>query len=195
MARPKEFDRDVALGAALRVFLEQGYERTTTDDLRRAMGIGRQSLYDTFGDKHDLYLEAFARYNTQSIASFLRGLAGGTSTPDALVRALTSFADDPGGELALGCLGINASCEFGRSDVEVSALIDASSKTFSRVIRELVLSGKARGEFRANVDERKASAFLVATLAGMKVSARAGVSRRALREIAGIAVLALTTNS
>src|SRR6267142_1909851 len=58
MARPREFDRDAAVQRAMSVFWRKGYAATSTDDLLRAMNIGRQSMYDTFGDKHRLYLEA-----------------------------------------------------------------------------------------------------------------------------------------
>ncbi|WP_155737462.1 TetR/AcrR family transcriptional regulator, partial [Agrobacterium tumefaciens] len=62
MARPREFDRDAALEKALRVFWSKGFAATSTDDLREAMGIGRQSLYGAFGDKRKLYLEALDAY-------------------------------------------------------------------------------------------------------------------------------------
>ncbi len=58
MARPKEFDRDKALESALATFRKNGFGATTTDDLRLAMGIGRQSFYDTFKGKREIYLEA-----------------------------------------------------------------------------------------------------------------------------------------
>jgi TetR/AcrR family transcriptional regulator, transcriptional repressor for nem operon len=191
MARPRQFDRDVALDAALRVFLVQGYEATTTDDLRLAMGIGRQSFYDTFGDKHSLYLEALQRYNTRSIANFMQGLLKGDSSRTALEKALTSFAEDPQGELALGCMGINAVCEFGRADEQVSALIDASQVAFSKALRLVLGQGKANGEFAEALDETQAVNFLISTLAGMKVSARAGASTESLNHIARFAVRAL----
>ena len=57
MARPKEFDRDSALQKAVDVFCDRGYDGTSTEELLRAMDISRQSLYDTFGDKRQLYLD------------------------------------------------------------------------------------------------------------------------------------------
>ena len=58
MARPKEFDRDSALRKAIRLFSQQGFAATSTDDLMRAMDVGRRSMYDTFGDKRALFLKA-----------------------------------------------------------------------------------------------------------------------------------------
>src|SRR5260370_35536195 len=74
MARPREFDRDEALKRALAVFWEKGYEATSTDDLIRAIGIGRQSMYDTFGDKHQLYLEALRLYEANTGAALFKRL-------------------------------------------------------------------------------------------------------------------------
>src|ERR1700674_2814563 len=62
MARHKEFDREEALQKAMEVFWARGYEAASIQDLVRHMGINRQSLYDTFGDKHALYLQALDRY-------------------------------------------------------------------------------------------------------------------------------------
>ncbi len=66
MARPKEFDRDSALGLALGLFWEKGYGNTSTDMLLRCMQISRQSLYDTFGDKKQLYLHALSVYTEKT---------------------------------------------------------------------------------------------------------------------------------
>src|SRR5258708_36662868 len=62
MARQKEFDRDEVLHKAMEVFWTRGYEAASIQDLVRHMGINRQSIYDTFGDKHSLFLEALDRY-------------------------------------------------------------------------------------------------------------------------------------
>jgi AcrR family transcriptional regulator len=62
MARPKEFYRDAAVDRGMSVFWLKGYAATSTDDLLQAMNIGRQSTYDTLGDKRRLYVEALERY-------------------------------------------------------------------------------------------------------------------------------------
>ena len=69
MARPKEFDQEKALRKAIRLFSQQGFAATSTDDLMRVMGIGRQSMYDTFGDKRALFLKALKMYAAQSVHS------------------------------------------------------------------------------------------------------------------------------
>jgi AcrR family transcriptional regulator len=69
MARPREFDQENALRKAIRLFSQQGFAATSTDELMRLMGIGRQSMYDTFGDKRALFLKALDLYVTESIQS------------------------------------------------------------------------------------------------------------------------------
>jgi len=191
MARPKEFDRDEALDVALRVFRAKGFEGTTTDDLRLAMKIGRQSMYDTFGDKRQLYLEALKRYHSRSIIQFMESLEGGGSAQCALRDALGRFANQDTDDLALGCMGINAVCEFGRSDAQVNAIIDAGGSAFIVAFKDLIAKGKEQGEFRSDLDEDKAASYLLSILSGMKVSARAGATTESIIDIAGLAVRAL----
>jgi TetR/AcrR family transcriptional repressor of nem operon len=69
VARPREFDPDKALRAAIRLFSQQVFAATATDDLMRVMGNGRQSMYDTFGDKRALFLKALEMYVTESVRS------------------------------------------------------------------------------------------------------------------------------
>src|SRR5260370_5088868 len=69
MARTKEFDPDKALKIAVNVFWRLGYEHTSLETLMRAMGISKQSLYDTFGDKRSIYFRAMSRYRDDTNAS------------------------------------------------------------------------------------------------------------------------------
>jgi len=74
MARPKAFDTDEALDAAVAVFRDHGYEGSSASMLVGAMGIGRQSLYDSFGDKWQLYCAALRRYTTTEVQAHLQTL-------------------------------------------------------------------------------------------------------------------------
>ncbi|MCE7002789.1 TetR/AcrR family transcriptional regulator [Kibdelosporangium philippinense] len=76
MPRTKEFDPDAVLRSALNLFWRKGYEATSIQDLVDHLGIGRASMYATFGTKHDLYLRALDLYCER-----VSGTAGATLFP------------------------------------------------------------------------------------------------------------------
>ncbi|MDL2405573.1 TetR/AcrR family transcriptional regulator [Rhizobium calliandrae] len=191
MARHKEFDRDEALSAAIRVFSDHGYEGTSTDDLLKAMKISRQSMYDTFGDKRSLYLEALKRYNADSLARILADLKGDRSALARIEVALVAFAARPASEATRCCLGVSAICEFGRADAEVATLTDEASRILSSSLESVIRAGIASGDFAADLDVTSAVHFLGATLSGMKVGARGGASPETLTSIAHMALKSL----
>jgi TetR/AcrR family transcriptional regulator, transcriptional repressor for nem operon len=191
MARPKEFDRDTALQEAVNLFCNHGYEGTSTDALLHAMRISRQSLYDTFGDKRQLYLEALQQYVANSVAEQIRALNNGTSVLAGLEAALLAFAAKSGAVEAPGCMGIGATCEFGVSDQEVTALIATADKTLQSSLERRIKEGKASGEISPEVSPRAGAQFIKATFFGIKIAARGGASAAALREIAQMAIRSL----
>jgi AcrR family transcriptional regulator len=192
MARHKEFERDEALSAAIRIFSDHGYEGTSTDDLLKAMKISRQSMYDTFGDKRSLYLEALQQYNADSISRLIADINSEGSPRKGLEAALITFASRPADEAQRGCLGVGAVCEFGRSDPDVAMLTDSSSRILASAIEAILRTGIERGEFAADLDVKMAVLFLGSTLSGMKVSARNGAPPEALRGIARLALRSLS---
>src|SRR5258707_7610975 len=110
MPRPKEFDREVVLATAREVFWRQGYKATSTEDLRLAMSIGRQSFYDTFGSKKQLYLEVLRRYNADGLQAFASTLPTTASPLAALLSILLSFSKPHPHQLALRCIRVGAKC-------------------------------------------------------------------------------------
>src|SRR3954462_13807901 len=103
MPRPRGFDRDQALRRAMTVFWEHGYEATSTDDLLRAMGIGRQSMYDAFGDKHRLYLEALQLYETAAGAALVERITTAPSPWAAIRDHVLAVAEGSPRDRARGC--------------------------------------------------------------------------------------------
>lgn len=191
MARPKEFDRDSALQAAIAVFADHGYEGSSTETLLGAMKISRQSLYDTFGDKRRLYLEALQRYNADSVAELLDAMHEGGSPLARIEAMLIAFASRPTGETAIGCLGVSAICEFGRSDRDVAFLTDASGQVLQSALARQVEAAKEAGEIGADIDTTAATEFVGASLSGMRVAARNGATAVMLRNIARMTIRSL----
>jgi AcrR family transcriptional regulator len=190
MARPKEFDRDLALQKAMMVFWEKGYAATSAADLVQAMGIGRQSLYDTFGDKHQLYLEALALYSEASVAELVQSMRAARPL-EAIESMLMAFAARPEKQNALGCMGINSICELGLQDEAVNAVRERSGAPLRTSLIALLEQAKAAGDADPALDAAAGADFILATLAGMKVIAKGGADARALRSVGALAVQAL----
>lgn len=190
MARPKAFDRDTALQRAIALFRDKGYAGASTDDLLGAMGIGRQSMYDTFGDKRGLYLAALERYNTDSVAEFVRDMEVGGTPLRGLEAALQGFARRAGSGCT-GCMGVGAVLEFGQSDPDVAALTGASSRSQLAALERQLRSAAAAGEVAADLDLQAAAGFIASSMAGMRVAARTGAGVSALEQIARFITLAL----
>lgn len=186
MTRPKLFDRDVALQRAIEVFRQHGFAGTSTDDLLHGMGVSRQSMYDTFGDKRRLYLEALRRYNAESVSQSIRILSRSPSPRAGLEAMLANFAGRTGE--AATCLGISSISEFGRTDAGVSTLNDASGQVLLAAIERAVADAQAAGEIGRDLDPRAVARFLLALISGMKVSARAGATRSELHEMVELAM-------
>jgi AcrR family transcriptional regulator len=191
MARPKEFDRDEVVKKAIAVFRDKGYAATSTDDLLQAMNIGRQSMYDTFGDKRRLYLEALQRYNADGVGEFIHSMSKSSSPLAGLESALLSFAAKSSAEDAFGCMGVSAVCEFGQSDADVVTLTETSHMTLAASLERQLRDAKAKGEIPRSIDERAATQFINSTLLGMKLSARGGASHQTLKNIASFAIKSL----
>jgi len=188
MARPKEFDRDKALETARDIFWQSGFSATSTDDLRLAMGIGRQSFYDTFKGKRELYLEVIKKYNAAQMAGYADSFRRSPSPIQALRELLISLASEPAKKRALGCLGISSVCEFGTSDNDITKIHHRSGSTIQSLIEEVVEKGKSKGELRKSLDTPRTTKFLLTVLSGLKVAARGGASPNDLRDIALVAL-------
>jgi TetR/AcrR family transcriptional regulator, transcriptional repressor for nem operon len=149
MPRAKEFDRDQALRRAAEVFWDHGFEGTSTDDLLQAMGIGRQSMYNAFGDKRRLYLEALQHYQAESGAELFERLRAASSPLSALTGVLLAVARQSAEDRARGCMAVNAATEFGEADPEVGAVVNSGvmlcHAAFERVLAEARRPGRARG--------------------------------------------------
>jgi len=190
MARPKEFDKGKALRKAIRLFSQQGFAATSTDELMRVMHVGRQSMYDTFGDKRALFLKALKIYVTESVHSIKAELERPGSALSAVQNALATFAERKDLSSEEGCMGLNAISEFGQRDADVTRITRNAARVQRQTLIRVLTRAKKQGEVSSDANLNSMADFFESTLAGIRMAAKAGKSRQALRNIAAFAARA-----
>ncbi len=191
VGRPRSFDRDKALEAAMLLYWERGYEGVTISELTAAMGIMPASLYAAFGNKETLYSEALAYYQAHERPTW-KPLAQASlrETLIALfeqgVRVVTRRGRPRGCMIASGFLDAASGNEhLAEEPRRLRAVL-------RRDLLERMEAAGAAGELAEDVDPKAAALFLAALLAGISVQAKDGVTARDLSRVTDIAVTALS---
>lgn len=169
------------------MFREHGYEGTSTRMLLKSMGIGRQSFYDTFGDKLSLYHSALKRYADDETRRHLAALRIGDRGLEAIRSMLLRVIADA----REPCLGIGSICEFGCRDAEVNQINAMADKVLQRAIIERLEEARTDGALASGITPQEAMHFVMANVASIRISARAGASRSALDTIERLVMRAL----
>ncbi|KAF6574483.1 TetR/AcrR family transcriptional regulator [Paenibacillus polymyxa] len=170
MVRPREFDEDQALDAAMRIFWEKGFEATSLSDLTSTMGIQRPSIYAAFGDKKQLFEAALRKY-TQSHAAYVRSrLQSNSSVKEAFYNffggvVAEEYEDGPN----RGCFCINTMVELAPHDEKFEILTREHQMYLSAVFQETLERGIQSGELEATMDARALAHMLVSLLIGITV--------------------------
>ncbi|MHA6624146.1 TetR/AcrR family transcriptional regulator [Pseudonocardia sichuanensis] len=197
MPRPRTFDEDRAVDAAMRTFWAQGYEATTTQDLCEATGLGRSSIYNTFTSKHELFTRALLRYIETTTATQLAVLENERRPPVERLRALFTLVID--GEAANrrdgrspGCLTVNTTVELAGRDPEATALLERDQQRRTEALRDVIAAGQRDGGITSPRDPVALARYLNAVIGGIRVAAQGGADPDVLQSIADAALDALT---
>src|SRR3954447_4726369 len=192
MARHKEFDRDEALHKAMEVFWSRGYEATSVGDLVNHMGINRQSLYDTFGDKHSLFMQALDRYREVEGRKLFELLEGPGSVKKALRQLFAGVVEcSLGGGERRGCFMGNATSELaGRCKATAEKACDQMAAAEEALYRAL-LRGKREGEIKGVRDARAVARFLYSSLQGLQLMSKATRDRKTLEDVVRVTLSVL----
>ena len=171
MARPRTFDPDTVLDAALRLFWSKGFHGTSFDDVTEATGLTKPSLYAAFGDKTELFRKALDRYHAHLLAIAEAELAKGPTARDAIAAWLMDYIPRCSGTRGTrGCFSVNTLTDSALDD----ATIKKSSAKFYRDLEALIEARLTRGraEFPAHFDAAGTARALVAAHTGLMVLAR-----------------------
>ena len=191
MPRPKEFDIGQVLDRATELFWTKGYEETSMRDLEERLGVGRQSLYSTFGDKRDLFLAALDRY-----AALQRERVAPLLAPDAglgSIRAYFASVFSPAActEPRRSCMMLNSVVEFGQADAEVARRYVANEQFIIGAFRHALSGAVQKGELPPTIDQNALALFLVSQMYGLVVLSKGGASPATLERVVATALSAL----
>ncbi|VWX51323.1 TetR/AcrR family transcriptional regulator [Novosphingobium sp. 9U] len=175
--RPREFDPDDALAAALRVFWQQGYEGASMADLTEAMGITKPSLYACFGNKEALFRKALDLYERDKLAYVGQALQEPTARAVAEKLLRGALATHCGGSDPQGCLGVIATV-VGCSEAEsIREHVCARRASSQAAMVERFARAKAEGDLPESVDPKALASCLTTVLGGLSIKAQDGTTR------------------
>lgn len=186
VGRAKEFDPDTALQAAMEVFWRKGYEATSMEDLVDHLGVGRASIYATFGNKQELYRKALQRYGESD------PVVQRLSQPGSAIAAIRALLHDRVEEILAdpdrkGCFVINTAAECLPGDERLTRQVESAWSAVEIALTSALYRAQAQGELSADKRPRELGRFLVTVLEGLYVLAKAPDPQR-LRDAARLAL-------
>ena len=181
--RPREFDMDVALAAALRVFWTKGYDGASLSDLTEAMEITRPSLYAAFGNKEALFKQALDLYENEKLA-YVDGALAAPTAKGVARKLLEGAIDTVTGGDCRGCMGVIASVACQSVEETIRTDITKRGESSHRALVVRMEQAIADGDFETQTDAEAITRYLKAVLQGMSVQAQAGANAEELQQIA-----------
>ena len=184
MPRKKQFEVDAALTKAMRQFWGRGYHPTSMQDLVDCMGIGRGSIYDTFGSKRGLFMQSLDRYIKQYTSVFQDVLAKSTSPSESILNVFEdAIAALVVGGSRDGCFVINTAAELAAHDDEVADVVTVMFRETEQVFRALIEQGQELGEIPPTVDAVLTARSLLSLYIGLRILTRSNPDVSVLQAI------------
>lgn len=189
MARPREFDTDMALDKAMRVFWKHGYQGTSVEDLMKAAGVQKQSLYGAFGDKRSLFLKCLNLYANQTLLEIQRMLQETDSAFDGIERVMR-YASRPvePKNCPAGCLMANTALELGPDDREIAEEVKRMFRGIEKLLEAAVQKAQKKGEIGMNLESAAVAQSLANTINGIRILERTGASKQHVKSVVDTAL-------
>ena len=185
MARPRQFDEVTALEAAVECFWHRGYEATSVRDLAAKMGLSAPSLYNAYGDKHALFVQALEHYLDHSARALIKQLESSLPPKQAIRRFIEEIIERSVNDRERrGCFLINSALEVAPHDRELGALIADRLAEIEAFFYRSIKTAQADGAISRDRVARDLARLLLGVLLGIRVLARSKPERALLQGVA-----------
>lgn len=191
MPRVKAFDKNEALDKAMELFWRKGYSATSYSDLVEHLGINRQSIYDTFGDKQALYSLALDRFSQSSKQELEEQMRKHVS-PKAKLRAFLKYqVANNVRDAGKGCFMINSSVELGNADTSIAAKACDNMQEVVSFLEGIIKEGQDKNEISQEHAPHAIALFIYTVLSGLKVNAKLLLPKQAYDDVLEVVFAAL----
>ncbi|MBN8822653.1 MULTISPECIES: TetR/AcrR family transcriptional regulator [unclassified Spirosoma] len=192
MARTKLFDEALILNKAMNLFWEKGYNATSAQDLVDGLNISRSSLYDTFGDKHSLFVKALKLYREERIDPVLNGLASANDMEQYIRDVFTTVKEDALNDAcSKGCFMVNSAVEMAPTDPEIASIVQGIMVDTEKTITQAITLGQERGLFSTRHSAQSLARFVFNALNGLRVTVKFDTDKRMFEDIVDVSLAAL----
>lgn len=173
MGRPQNFDTDAVVDRAMDAFWTHGYANTSPAQLASATGIGKGSLYNTFGSKRELFERALERYNQAGAEAAAEFMSRPGTTRECIGAFLRHLVDSDLAEpTRRGCLAVNTATEFSGRDPEIIRAVRGIQVRTMATLAGRIDQGRRDGDVARETDPQAAAEFLMNTIVGLRVLAK-----------------------
>jgi len=173
VGRPRQFDEEQVLDAAMKAFWANGYEGTSLADLVSVTGLHKGSLYQAFGDKHSLFIQTLNRY-LQNIRQHKNQVLEQAATPLGGVRAILHHfinMSEMDADCPQGCMAVKMLVEMAPHDAEVQRIMQEHKNTMRKTIESRVAQAQADGDLGIDKSAETIASLIMIFMDGLATQA------------------------
>ena len=192
MPKTKQFNREKVLEVASSIFHQRGYNGTSIDEILKATGLSRSSLYDSFKDKHSLYLQSLEFYKNRETSFYdtvdqtkFTGLQKIEHLFNEVIKHLIEHPEDN------GCLMVNAAAEMSKKCEKTAQVVCNNKDEVQDIFTTWLEDAVAKNVLKLSNAPSSYSPFLFNALCGLKVLSQSGATKEELNNVVKVTIDAL----
>ena len=192
MARTKVFDEEAVSTKAMHLFWEKGYNGTSAQDLVDELGISRSSLYDTYGDKFQLFKMVLTKYREDFSAAMIH-LIDTSDDVEKTVKEIFAYVITASlqQKFSKGCFMVNSSVELAPHHAEVAEMVNANMQDIEDALFRLMKKGQEAGKFSKSHTPRSLARYVFNTISGLRIASKSGADKKVLDDVVRVTLSAL----
>lgn len=187
LGRPREFDIDRTLESATQQFWAVGYEATSLQDLLRVMRLSKSSLYQTFGNKQQLFIRCLGHYQQSMVTQLEEKLAANNSAREFLRGFLEDIITEAQQKTGRrGCLLVNTANELSQRIPEVQLAVAAGAGAVLNVFRRAMELAVQQGDISSSTSIESLVNFYFSGVSGLRTMVKTGIDKRELEPVVAL---------